>query len=359
MMRISTNPTMSTGVNTEPVHNTDEMVAVTGSIVARSVARIDAHDARHEQPERDHRAHNHREGHEPPAARVEMRHVLPWFDERQQYESGNEESKAVEGEIAVAGDEPHRNDGEAGAGECVHKAPEQAGQRHRQRAQLAAGGQQPHAHERQGDADHLAFRGPALRPHAHIDEHHEQIHRLQHGSGARVRPMDREQVGHLHERHAGERRAHELRVFTPAGHRRPERVRCADHGGHEEDDPRDDLAHTGDPQRSRVVFLHEDLRHRAIDAPACAADEHACNADGHFPRRLLEGGRLLSFARHRLLDEHVARISLLGGRRPRQHLMEFLRRIHIACAVVVLWIAVFRHRGSFRSSLARIVSRRP
>ena len=100
--------------------------------------------------------------------------------------------------------------------------------------------------------------------------------------------MDREQVGHLHERHAGERRAHELRVFTPAGHRRPERVRCADHGGHEEDDPRDDLAHTGDPQRSRVVFLHEDLRHRAIDAPACAADEHACNADGHFPRRLLE-----------------------------------------------------------------------
>ena len=41
------------------------------------------------------------------------------------------------------------------------------------------------------------------------------------------------------------------------------------------------------------------------------------------------------------------------------HLMEFLRRIHIACAVVVLWIAVFRHRGSFRSSLARIVSRRP
>ena len=41
MMRISTNPTMSTGVNTEPVHNTDEMVAVTGSIVARSVARIE------------------------------------------------------------------------------------------------------------------------------------------------------------------------------------------------------------------------------------------------------------------------------------------------------------------------------
>ena len=105
------------------------------------------------------------------------------------------------------------DDREACACKRVGEAPQQAGQRQRQRT---PGRRRWRAATRRRNASATPTTSCTVglrRPRTHtIHEHHEQVHRLQHGGRAPHWSMDREQVRHLHKRHAGERgdKVHEV-----------------------------------------------------------------------------------------------------------------------------------------------------
>ncbi len=220
------------------------------------------------------------------------------------------------------------DDREACAFKRVGEAPQQAGQRQRQRTQVAAGGEQPHAGERERHTHHFAHGRFAPPAHTHVHEHHEQVHRLQHGGRARIGPMDREQVRHLHKRHAGERGDKVHGVVTHSRERFAHRFGRTDRPTRQEDQPGEDLAHARHPHGAGVVLLHEDLGDRPVDAPQHAADERTGDAGHHAPRCLRHIRPRLGLVR-----EFLCGITLFSARGPLEHLLHIalLLRHFIPC----------------------------
>ena len=308
MMRMSSKPIRSMGVKIAPV----------------------AHDARHIEPERDECADDHGEHEQPPSARIERRYMRPWPYEWREDEAGEQERDAVDNEIAVFRNEFDRDDREACACKRVGEAPQQAGQRQRQRTQVAAGGEQPHAGKRERHTHHFAHGRFAPPAHTHVHEHHEQVHRLQHGGRARIGPMDREQVRHLHKRHAGERGDKVHGVVTHGRERFAHRFGRTDRPTRQEDQPGEDLAHARHPHGAGVVLLHEDLGDRPVDSPQHAAAERAGDAGHHAPRCLRHIRPRLGLVR-----EFLCGITLFSARGPLEHLLHIalLLRHFIPCLI--------------------------